>query len=413
MDVTTKIKKVTGQQNDLSNFLKRKRLEMGLKLEELSSGICSTSYLSRIENNLVEVDQTYYKALFEKLNINYENVKNDRSRNLYQELLMKYLKKEEQGLEMLLQQVLSSNSYAEMEIELMILFYNIVTKKYEEARKIIGKLEGLTSMLTNAELLFFLYCFALYVHKTNQNQKAYQQILVLTSIQYEDTFLESCIYDLAIDIMMIVGQFTIACKYFYYFEKIASMPIFGMQYYIHKIQLLTMDSDVDFEGALEQCTLYTNSLNLKEEEIRENYYYYLGLLYYKNNKYEEAIQCLIPNLISARICSIVGASLIHIYDATLSKNMLEKISQFKLNKYETMYHNFILLIQMVVEGSNNYTLFQYIKNILFVPNQYYEYFLNHELIRMYAVYGIGCSKYKECARVLSKKWEQTIHEKLK
>ena len=58
----TFLKKVTNQ-NDLSQFLKRKRLELGLKLEDLSEGVCSSSYLSRIENNVVEASETYYKAL--------------------------------------------------------------------------------------------------------------------------------------------------------------------------------------------------------------------------------------------------------------------------------------------------------------------------------------------------------------
>ena len=34
----------------MSEFLKRKRMEMGFKLEDLSNGVCSVSYLSRIEN---------------------------------------------------------------------------------------------------------------------------------------------------------------------------------------------------------------------------------------------------------------------------------------------------------------------------------------------------------------------------
>ena len=53
-------------------FLKRKRLEAKKTLEIISEGVCAASYLSRIENNLVEVDDEYYVKLFEKLNIDFD-----------------------------------------------------------------------------------------------------------------------------------------------------------------------------------------------------------------------------------------------------------------------------------------------------------------------------------------------------
>ena len=60
----------------LSRFLKRRRIELGKTLEEVSEGVCSTSYLSKIENCLVDVDDSYFKMLFEKLNLEYNNVVN-------------------------------------------------------------------------------------------------------------------------------------------------------------------------------------------------------------------------------------------------------------------------------------------------------------------------------------------------
>ena len=41
-------------QKELARILKAKRLEQGKSLEEVSKGICSTSYLSRLENNQVK-----------------------------------------------------------------------------------------------------------------------------------------------------------------------------------------------------------------------------------------------------------------------------------------------------------------------------------------------------------------------
>lgn len=42
-----------------------------MKQDELCRGICTPSYLSRIENNLVIADDGLYTLLFERLGINY------------------------------------------------------------------------------------------------------------------------------------------------------------------------------------------------------------------------------------------------------------------------------------------------------------------------------------------------------
>ena len=68
-----------------SLLLKRKRLEKGLKLEDVASGICSISYLSRLENNQTEGKDENLKLLFEKLDLNYEVIKRERNNNIFED----------------------------------------------------------------------------------------------------------------------------------------------------------------------------------------------------------------------------------------------------------------------------------------------------------------------------------------
>ena len=53
----------------------------GEGFEEVASGVCSTSYLCRIENAQVEVDDLFFEHLFEKLEISYEDVKEQNKNN--------------------------------------------------------------------------------------------------------------------------------------------------------------------------------------------------------------------------------------------------------------------------------------------------------------------------------------------
>mgnify|MGYP000216019176 FL=1 len=78
-------------QKELARILKAKRLEQGKSLEEVSKGICSTSYLSRLENNQVKLQDPYLKMLFEKLSINYDDLKQARKKNLFLDIIKKQL----------------------------------------------------------------------------------------------------------------------------------------------------------------------------------------------------------------------------------------------------------------------------------------------------------------------------------
>ena len=82
---------VKDESNKLAKFLKRRRIELGLTLESVSEGICSTSYLSKIENCQVEVDATYFTLLFEKLDLDYDKVLETRNVPIYQEVIKAYL----------------------------------------------------------------------------------------------------------------------------------------------------------------------------------------------------------------------------------------------------------------------------------------------------------------------------------
>ena len=78
---------MSSEQRELAMLLKNKRIEQGRKLEDSASGICSTSYLSRIENNQVKLQDPYLRMLFEKLDINYDDLKKERQTNIFIELV--------------------------------------------------------------------------------------------------------------------------------------------------------------------------------------------------------------------------------------------------------------------------------------------------------------------------------------
>lgn len=57
----------------LGNLIKLCRMESKLSQSELANGIVSVSYLSRIENNMVEPHSEVYRLLLSRLNINIDH----------------------------------------------------------------------------------------------------------------------------------------------------------------------------------------------------------------------------------------------------------------------------------------------------------------------------------------------------
>lgn len=398
---------------DIANFLKRKRLEMGIRLDDLSAGICSTSYLSRIENNQVQVDDTYYKLLFEKLHVDYDSMNKERTHNVYNELLIMYIGNQRMELETFVKHAIESNHYIDLELQLILLFSNIIRGNYEEARLLLIKFENLADSFANTELLFYMFCGALYSYKTNQNRKAYSQILVLTSIKYEDHFFECCVYDLAIDIMMAVGQDSLTCKYFAYFEKYASQAIFVKKRNVHYLQLLTIDADLDYHESLEKYTYAMKYFDINDLELTEPYYYYLGIIHYRNGQYETVINELINHCLSARILILLLSSSMHLNNENIQKQVFVLLSNYGFSKYEMLYHDFAMFLKMLKDNESGYRLFNYLKDLLLNSKYFYDDLINGEAIQYYIALGFECSKYKECARFLKNYLKMTKDEYLK
>ncbi|MFY3792430.1 helix-turn-helix domain-containing protein [Ureibacillus sp. MALMAid1270] len=58
----------------IGDVIRFKRIEQGISQEDLAAGICTNSYLSRIENNHVTPDEEIYRLLLGKLGADYDQV---------------------------------------------------------------------------------------------------------------------------------------------------------------------------------------------------------------------------------------------------------------------------------------------------------------------------------------------------
>ncbi|QHT48319.1 helix-turn-helix domain-containing protein [Bacillus sp. SB49] len=68
-------------------LIKQHRKFKNMTLEELASGICSVSYLSKIEHNTINASDEIYRLLGQRLNIKLTDINQDFDERIYQDLL--------------------------------------------------------------------------------------------------------------------------------------------------------------------------------------------------------------------------------------------------------------------------------------------------------------------------------------
>ena len=187
-------------QKELARILKAKRLEQGKSLEEVSKGICSTSYLSRLENNQVKLQDPYLKMLFEKLSINYDDLKQARKKNLFLDIIKKQLLQQTMAYQETINKMIESNNYLDVEQELVLLYDNIIKGNFEEATLVMEKLDSNHYQFSQMEKLFYMYLVTLYYYSTNQINMAYRQVKVLINEKMKKCYTGLCLNFLCVSI---------------------------------------------------------------------------------------------------------------------------------------------------------------------------------------------------------------------
>lgn len=392
-----------GEKEFYSYFLKRKRKEKGLKLEDVASGICSISYLSRLENNQVVPDENSLSLLFERLDLNYNEVKSRREKNVFEEILKKDLLALYEDKIEYINKIISSNAYTTIELDLIILFGSIIQKNYEEAKLILAKQTINIELFNNNEMIFFLYLGARYLYETNQNKKAYSQIKVLTLVPIKNQFLKAIVLDLAIEILFMMGEYSQLIVYYNMLLQNENAFMFSRKMNLHKLKTLYINSKYNYKETLEEMKNFKSSFDDSDNILLYNYY--LILTYYKNGMYNKALEIAKNNISHIPSLAVYGHIVKMIGTEEEKKQFLDSLKMTYFSKYQSNYQDFCKYLTYEIKKESSYHLFNYLKQVVLNENtKFYDFFLNKIALKELVEMGLISSKYKETLRyVLEKK----------
>ena len=353
-------------QKELARILKAKRLEQGKSLEEVSKGICSTSYLSRLENNQVKLQDPYLKMLFEKLSINYDDLKQARKKNLFLDIIKKQLLQQTMAYQETINKMIESNNYLDVEQELVLLYDNIIKGNFEEATLVMEKLDSNHYQFSQMEKLFYMYLVTLYYYSTNQINMAYRQVKVLINERIDEEVLYWVVFELSMCIHFLIGKFNTYIKDYMRFIKDAPIVYFSNHMIRHRFKSIYLDSLDDVTKAYNQMKNYYSELNMNDDKIKESYDYYLGLIYLGQNKYEEILKTLGEGNLSPRIVKLLAIAIINVENNGLYYYILKRLNNFNFSKYDEIIKNLCEYATIKVNSGNNVIKLQnFLKNKIY------------------------------------------------
>ncbi len=113
----------------IGSAIKVKRKELGMTLEESAEGICSISYLSKLENNLIEPNEVFVRKLKQRLNLKDElEIDSSIYKNDLNELLECFLTDQMMDISWLTKY---KNHNDQQSLLIMICYYCISNQKHE------------------------------------------------------------------------------------------------------------------------------------------------------------------------------------------------------------------------------------------------------------------------------------------
>lgn len=378
----------------MAKFLKRRRQELGLTLEHVSEGICSTSYLSKIENCQVEVDETYFNLLFEKLDLHYEDVIENRKVPIYSHMIQAYLENDKEFIKKSSNDLVVNKTYCETEIELLVVFYNLIFENYQECKNGLDKLISIQNTLLSEEYEILLYLEAIYHFKTNNFNKTLENLRYLYQRNLINDILKVAVDDLTLDFCFEIGE----VSGFYNVLKRNKDNIY-----------LNVLKRVDIKHQLQELVLKPSKNKLAEFEILKlvinneymdlyDYYYTLSLIY--NKQYLEAYEYCKDIEHDQDFLLLKAIIVNNIDEMDISYDFLMYLRKNNINKFGVSYE-FIEYVRIKLEKYSYMQLYNYLKNVVFTKKvQLHNKFLLKEEIKELLKIAYELGKYKEIVKLL-------------
>jgi|GEM_PF-4926709 len=384
-------------QRIFSRMIKTMRIIQNRTLEEVAAGICSVSYLSKIENCSVFVDPFYYKALFEKLDIKYDDVMLSRAQSVITKMFIAYYEFDLNQIKAYAEEMISAPNYFDIERELVVYLYNILTNNFDQTLIGLQKMDEIKSTFTDEELIAYIFILCLYFHKTNNNKEAYDYISLLTNIKVVDDNMKIIINDLAAGVCYGCGYYIQAYRYSN--EVVSNIKAIYSpdRVLINRLRKISLESKELKDEHLQQ--LDSMKLDRYASEACEEFFYLHAVTLMNKGMPEEAFKILSSSKLGSKNMALMSIVSCQVKEKKTLHLFMEIAETYSFQRHEFLYSNLMKYVLMKHKKANPHELFEFIKDVLFPKIEVFHEQIVVDFIRKeFYDAGFRAGKYKETLR---------------
>jgi len=181
---------------EIGGFIKKKRKELNVTQDVISKGICSVSYLSKIENNQIIPNEFYVKEIMGKLDVKESYYQKTSDDKLYLDKMIKsifYL--DDNMVTQVFEEIKEIKN--NLVINICKLGYYVYFNK-EDDDQYVMMLENLVNNMTDLDLKAYLFLSSIYFISKEKYKTALEVLLLCNKITITNDYLTAlaagCIY---------------------------------------------------------------------------------------------------------------------------------------------------------------------------------------------------------------------------
>lgn len=377
-----------------SQTIKAERIKHNMTLEEMAKGICSVSYLCKLENQDIIPAEDYVRSLFERVNIDYTSLTDSAANEELTTVINHYFLCDFEKLTDFYQAC--TFKVNNVNVALCRCFYYLVTKEYDKFKQEAALLDEIKKSLNEEQAILLLFLVCSYYLNTYQFHEAYQYTCCLELITIANPKLRVMSYE---------QRVYIAYQMRNYPRMLRAREVLKKEYYIGyppKRQVLVELIYQLFRGrdypelsakAAKRINFESLSNLCDIDIIYFKYFVLLGAKEYKLVADEIKEYALVDQ---ARFLALIGYCAYQLRDEELQNEFLRFKTQVTYGTSDTIHHKFIKFLEIKFTMTKTYDLLEYLKyDVIPYSHNYGNEFYNQAYQEEYIHLLCNLSRYKE------------------
>lgn len=382
-----------------AQIIKNQRIKQNLTLSELSSGVCSISYLSKVENGLLDSNKDFFKCILDRVGVNFNEISNCNYDKVIENMIKAYFYDDFKEINDVYNKVINHNFNPINEI--IKLFYFLKIQDYDSFLNSFNELDIIKDSLGYFEACCFIYLTSIYLIAFGKITTALDYLLKLFDMNYSNSFLKCLTIESILYCAVMSNKPSIANYFYIMFQKnyFTGYPA-GKTIEMRMLYNLSICDELPETVIKDIDTVKRIEL---DNDSQLNVYYYLYLMKLKSFKYKEVFDDIYNNsiLMDARFIAILAICCYHIDERIYYEKLLRCAEEHVYTSNDEIHKNIIDFILLYASNASDQDLISYLHNKIYNKTVKLDFYLYHKLyLEIYMVLLCSMSHYKEGFKAL-------------